>query len=73
MAVVFRLHKGKANDMLWKYAAIDNVTSVAAEQIVHVYIKGDWLLNWNARQITSELHNAGKITKWFVIFIENYA
>ena len=34
-----------SNDMLWKYPATDDVTSVSAEQIVHVDIKGDFLLN----------------------------
>ena len=52
---------------------MDDANSVSAEQIVHVDIKGDWLLNQNARQMTFEQQNATKITKQFVIFIENYA
>ena len=43
--------------MLWKYSVTD-VTSVSVEQIVHVDVKGDWLLNQNARQMTIELQNA---------------
>ena len=50
-----------SSDMLWKHPATDDVTSVSAEQIVHVDIKGDWLLNRNARQMTSELQNATEI------------
>ena len=38
-----------SNGMLWKYPATDDVTSVSAEQIVHVDVKGDWLRNRNAR------------------------
>ena len=34
-----------SNDMLWKYPATNDVTSVSTEQIVHVDIKGDWFLN----------------------------
>ena len=30
-----------SNGMLWKYPATDDVTSVSAEQIVHVDVKGD--------------------------------
>ena len=51
------LERVKKNDMLWKYPVID-VTSVSAEQTVHVDAKGDWLLNQNARQMTIELQNA---------------
>ena len=54
-----------SNDMLWKYLATDDVTSVSAEQIVHV--------DRNTRQMTFELQNATEITKRFAIFIENYA
>ena len=35
--------------MLQKYPATNDVTSVSTEQIVHVDVKGDWLLNQNAR------------------------
>ena len=49
--------KKQTKDMLWKYPVTD-VTSVSAEQIVHVDVKGDWLLNQNARQMTIELQNA---------------
>ena len=45
--------------MLWKYPSTDDVvTTVSAEQIAHVDVKGDWLLNQNARQMTFELQNA---------------
>ena len=57
-----------SNDMLWKYPATD-VTSVSTKQIVCVDVKGDWLLNRNARQITFELQNATELTKRFAIFI----
>ena len=62
-----------SSDMIWKYPATDDVTSVSAEQIVHVDVKGDWRLNRNARQKTFELQNATEITKRCAIFIENYA
>ena len=62
-----------SNNKLWKYPATDDVTSVSAEQIVRVDVKGDWLLNRNTRQLKSELQNATEITKLFAIFIENYA
>ena len=47
--------------MLWKYPAT-NVTLDSAEQIGHVDIKGDWLLNRNARQLRLELQNGMEIT-----------
>ena len=61
-----------SNDMLWKYPTTDDVTSVSAEQFVHVDVKGDWLLNRNARQMAFELENATEIAKRFATFIENY-
>ena len=67
------LERVKTNHgMLWKYPDTDDVTSVSVEQIVHVDVKEDWILNWNARQITFELHNATEIINGFAIFIENY-
>ena len=59
--------------MLWKYPATNDVTLVSAEQIVHLDVKGDWLLNQNVRPMTFELQNATEITKRFATFIENYA
>ena len=89
MAVVLGYTKGKregekylvehlervktSNDKLWKYPATDDVTSVSAEQIVHVDVKRDWLLNRNVRHMTFDLQNATEITKRFAIFSENYA
>ena len=58
-----------STNMLWKYPATDDVTSVSAEQIVRVDVKGDWILNQNARQMTFELQNATEITNIFAIFI----
>ena len=62
-----------SHDMLQKYPATNDVTSVSTEQIVHVDVKGDWLLNQNARYMKFELQNAIEKTKRFAIFIENYA
>ena len=62
-----------SNDTLWKYPATDDVTSVFGEQIVHVDVRGDRLLNRNARQMTFALQNATEITKRSAIFTESYA
>ena len=45
-----------SNDMLWKYPATNDVTSVSAD--CSCRCKGDWLLNQNARQMTFEFQNA---------------
>ena len=45
-----------SNDMLWKYPATNDVTSVSTD--CSCRCKGDWLLNQNARQMTFEFQNA---------------
>ena len=42
-------------------------------KIVHVDVRGDRLLNRNARQMTFALQNATEITKRSAIFTESYA